>query len=125
MLDNVAQINSGLRYKEPPLMLRYADGRFRAAPLGDLPFVAGRGIAFGDLDNDGTVDAVMSVLDEHPLVLKGRPNANHWLTLALKGTRSNRFGIGVRVRAGRAAEADKETALFQNLRQERLKRSKP
>src|SRR5262249_7434650 len=89
-----------LRYKEPPLMLRYTDGRFRAVDVGSLPAVAGRGVAFGDLDNDGTIDAVMSVLGERPWMLKGKPNANRWLTLKLKGTRSNRFGLGARVRAG-------------------------
>jgi hypothetical protein len=100
VLDNVEQINSGLRYKEPPLMLRYAGGRFHAVELGNLPAIAGRGVAFGDLDNDGAIDAVISVLGEHPMVLKGKPSGNHWLTLRLKGTHGNRLALGARVRAG-------------------------
>ena len=41
------------------------------------------------------------VLGGPPLVILGRRNANHWLTLKLSGTRSNRDGIGAKVRIGR------------------------
>jgi hypothetical protein len=100
VLDNVEKINSSLRYLEPPGLYRNVAGKFEPADLGELPAVAGRGAAFGDMNNDGMMDAVVSVLGGHPLVLHGRRNANHWLTIRLVGTRSNRDGQGARVRAG-------------------------
>jgi len=101
VLDNVERIHSGLRYLEPPGLYRNVAGRFEKPVLGALPSVAGRGVAFGDLNNDGAMDAVMSVLGGHPIVLRGRPNKNHWLTLKLAGTRSNRDGLGAKVRIGK------------------------
>ncbi len=99
VLDNVDRIDSSLRYLEPPGLYRNAgEGRFERASLPPLASVAGRGVAFGDLNNDGRMDAVISVLGGKPLVLTGRPGKEHWLTLQLEGTRSNRDGIGAKVR---------------------------
>ena len=57
----------------------------------------GRGLAIGDLDNDGRVDALI-VADNEPLVyLHNRTAAGHFLTIALEGTKSNRDGVGARV----------------------------
>ncbi len=53
VLDNVEQIHSGLRYLEPPVLYRNLEGRFQKSDLGALPAIAGRGAAFGDLNNDG------------------------------------------------------------------------
>ena len=56
-------------------------------------------MAFGDLDNDGRIDAVVSVLGGEPEVLKNvSTGQNHWLILRLEGTRSNRMGLGAQVR---------------------------
>jgi hypothetical protein len=63
--------------------------------------VAGRGAAIGDVNNDGSLDAVVAVLGGHPLLLRGHPNGNHWLTLKLVGTKSNRDAMGAKVRVGR------------------------
>ena len=60
--------------------------------------MAGRGAAFGDLNNDGSLDAVVSVLGGHPLIIRNRPSPHHWLTLQLQGTKSNRDGLGARVK---------------------------
>jgi enediyne biosynthesis protein E4 len=60
---------------------------------------AGRGAAFGDYDDDGSVDiAINNVHDRPDLYRTLRRNENHWLTLKLVGTRSNRSAIGARVR---------------------------
>jgi hypothetical protein len=101
VLDNVEKIHSGLRYLEPPALFRNVAGRFEKADLGEMPSVAGRGAAFGDLNNDGSVDAVMSVLGGPPLVLLNRSGKNHWLTLKLVGVKSNRDGMGARIKAGK------------------------
>ena len=101
VLDNVEQIHSGLRYLEPPVLYRNLEGRFQKSDLGALPAIAGRGAAFGDLNNDGAVDVIVSVLGGNPIVMMGRPNENHWLTLKLTGTRSPRDGQGAVVRIGR------------------------
>ena len=55
------------------------------------------GLAIGDLDNDGRVDALV-VADNEPLVyLHNRTAGGHFLTIALEGTKSNRDGVGARV----------------------------
>jgi hypothetical protein len=63
-----------------------------------------RGAAFGDLDNDGRVDAVVSAL-EAPLEIwrNVSPTANHWLLVEAVGTRGNRHGIGTRLRVTAAS----------------------
>jgi enediyne biosynthesis protein E4 len=56
-----------------------------------------RGLAAGDLDNDGRIDLVMTSLDEPPSVLMNRTTPGNWLLVKLKGTRTNRSAIGARV----------------------------
>ncbi len=60
---------------------------------------AHRGVAFGDFDNDGRIDAVVSVLGAPARVFRNiSPGGNHWLILKLEGSRSNRMGLGAQVR---------------------------
>jgi hypothetical protein len=62
-----------------------------------------RGAAFGDIDNDGDIDALVINMNDRPTVLRNDTRrGNHWLTLALTGTRSNRNALGaiVRIEAG-------------------------
>jgi len=58
-----------------------------------------RGAAFGDFDNDGDIDAVVLNLDDRPSLLRNdTPRTAHWITLRLQGTKSNRDGIGAKIR---------------------------
>jgi hypothetical protein len=62
---------------------------------------AHRGSAFGDFNGDGKIDVVVSSLGEPAELWENTsPGTNHWLILRLVGTRSNRDGIGARIRIG-------------------------
>jgi hypothetical protein len=76
-------------------------GRFRHATdeIGGQLLVqkSSRGTAFGDYDNDGDIDMLVSVLDEGPMLLRNDTAGGHWVTLRLEGTVSNRSAIGAKV----------------------------
>ena len=97
VLDNVEQIDPSLHYLERPLLAMNHNGRFERVESGDSTPWAARGAAFGDLNNDGWQDVVMTALGERPQVFMNRGGKNHWLTITLRGTRSNRDGYGARV----------------------------
>jgi hypothetical protein len=97
VLDNVEKIDPSLHYLEPTLLALNHDGRFEQADPGTQALLAGRGAAFGDLNNDGWIDVVTTVLGEHPHIFKNRGGSAHWLTITLHGTRGNRDGLGARV----------------------------
>ena len=66
-----------------------------------------RGAAYGDFNHDGKLDMVVTALSAPAEIwINDSPNHNHWLELALRGTKSNRDGIGARIRIdGRRANA--------------------
>ncbi len=97
VMDNVEQIDPSMHYREPPLLALNRDGRFERADSGMNTALAGRGAAFGDLNNDGWQDVVMTELGGSPVVLRNHGGKQHWITLSLQGVRSNREGIGARV----------------------------
>ncbi len=97
VLDNVEAIDPSLHYLEPTLLALNHNGRFERVDAGTDALVAGRGTAFGDLNNDGWIDAVTTVLGAHPQFFYNRGGSAHWLTITLRGTRSNRDGLGARV----------------------------
>jgi enediyne biosynthesis protein E4 len=97
VFDNVKLYDTSLSYREPPLLALNRKARFeRADPGSSLP-VAGRGAAFGDLNNDGWMDAITTSLGERPQLFLNRGGESHWLTITLRGKRSNRDGYGARV----------------------------
>jgi len=96
-LDNVEKYDPSLQYREPPLLALNRAGHFEQAEVGSEVPVAGRGAAFGDLNNDGWMDVVTTSLGEHPQFFLNRGGQLHWLTITLHGKRSNRDGYGARV----------------------------
>ena len=102
-LDTIEKTNPQLHYREPMLLLRNTGKGFVdvSADSGSVFHQAwvGRGMALGDIDNDGRIDAVVAT-NGGPLhiIHNETPTANHWLTLKLVGHRSNRDGIGAEVK---------------------------
>ena len=97
VLDNVEQIDPSLHYWELPMLAMNHTGRFERADSGSDSPTAGRGAAFGDLNNDGWQDVVMTSLGGPPQIFFSRGGKQHWLVISLRGTRSNRDGFGARV----------------------------
>jgi hypothetical protein len=100
----IAGRNLHISYKQPKLVYRnLRNGRFedvsaRSGPGISAPHVS-RGCAFGDFDNDGDIDVVVSNLDGRPSLLRNNGgNRNNWMIVKCIGTRSNRSAIGARVR---------------------------
>jgi enediyne biosynthesis protein E4 len=101
---DINRIQPKVVYREPPLMFRNA-GKGRFDNVSDnlgadfrRPIV-GRGAAYADYDRDGDLDLLINTNDG-PAVLYTNEggNRNHWLTVRLNGTRSNRSGLGAVVR---------------------------
>jgi hypothetical protein len=69
------------------------------AGLDAAPAARHRGCAFGDLDGDGRIDVVTTALGQEAEIWMNRSQqSGHWLDIALRGTKSNRDGIGTRVK---------------------------
>jgi hypothetical protein len=93
----------GSNYKEPRILYRNnGDGTFTdisaSAGPGITTVASSRGLAVGDLWNDGRISAVISNMNAAPSLLVNQVrNSNHWIAIRLVGTKSNRDGIGARI----------------------------
>ena len=102
-IDNIQLNFPQLRYKEPLLLLHnnghgFTDVSGKSGEVFQQAWV-GRGVAIGDIDNDGRQDVVVSTNDGPAYILHNEtPTGNHWLTLALVGHTSNRDGIGAEIK---------------------------
>jgi hypothetical protein len=109
VLDTIELTAPNLKYRQPPLLLRNDKGSFARVPAAAAGSVfrsaaSGRGAAFGDLDNDGYVDIVVSNMGQAPVILRNTASRrNHWLRIRLEGARANRDGIGCRVKVTMAS----------------------
>jgi len=101
-LDTVELTSPNLHYREPMSLIRntgngFVDVSAESGSAFQQPWVE-RGLAVGDIDNDGRVDAVVTTNDGGLHVLHNETaTTNHWLTLKLVGHKSNRDGIGAEV----------------------------
>jgi enediyne biosynthesis protein E4 len=101
--DDIEQREPGTKYAQPTLLFHnQRDGTFAEVGLaGGLPFatsIVGRGVAVGDIDNDGRLDALITANNGKAMLWHNQTRTpDHWLTLKLQGTRSNRDGIGAMI----------------------------
>ncbi len=100
----VDQLPSGGGYRQPGLLqMNQKDGTFCDASDEAGPALmerrVSRGLAVGDLFNDGNMDVVVEDLDGKPMILRnhGVPG-NHWVSFELDGTKSNRAALNARIR---------------------------
>jgi hypothetical protein len=99
---DIQKDNPQLHYLEPPMLLRnsghgYLDISSQLGEISNLP-MAGRGLATGDLDNDGRTDVVIASNDGRAFALHNETRTtHHWITLELVGGPSNRDAIGAEV----------------------------
>ncbi|MDE3188413.1 MAG: CRTAC1 family protein [Acidobacteriota bacterium] len=110
--------NWGTSWKQRPLLFRNMGGKmFDPVPAvegtGLGLVIAGRGMATGDLFNNGKLDAVINVMDGHPVLLKDVSNdTNHWLELKLVGgPKSPRDAVGSTVYVTANAMKQREDVL--------------
>lgn len=104
----------GTKYQEPMLLFENQhNGTFKniskqVGPAIQIPRV-GRGVACGDLFNDGRIEIVVENLTGEPVILQPQGLApNHWISVQLEGTQSNRLGLNARVKltAGDLVQTD-------------------
>jgi enediyne biosynthesis protein E4 len=112
----VDSIPGGITYRQPIQLFRNArNGSFEdvSAALASIPAESRRGAAFGDLNNDGSIDVVMVNVGAAPtLLLNQNEDHNHRVLFKLVGTKSNKSAIGARVtvRAGKVAQLNEVRA---------------
>ena len=100
----VEQLKTEAGYPQRKLLYRnLRNGRFEDVSMragdGISAPIASRGCAFGDFDNDGDIDMVVNPVNDFPQLLRcDSRTQNNWIKVKTIGTKSNRSGIGARIR---------------------------
>jgi hypothetical protein len=100
----VVQLRTEAAYAQRKLLYRnMRNGRFEDVSMQAGPGISvaapARGCAFGDFDNDGDIDVVVNCVNDYPQLLRcDSSTGNHWIKIRTIGTKSNRSGIGARIR---------------------------
>jgi hypothetical protein len=100
----VVQLRTEAAYAQRKLLYRnLRNGRFEDVSMQAGPGIStpapARGCAFGDFDNDGDIDVVVNCVNDYPQLLRCDSNTgNHWIKIRTIGTKSNRSGIGARIK---------------------------
>ena len=114
VFPEVDRLGIDIRFRDHAILYRnLGGGKFEditaAAGRGLAERQSARGAAFADYDNDGAVEVLINNQNAPPTLLRQTAKAaNHWITLKLVGTRSNRSALGAKVRvvAGALAQTD-------------------
>ena len=102
--DNIERYDDNAMYLvQNILLMNTGDGKFidvsEQSGDGMLVKLSSRGAGFDDLDNDGDVDVVILNSRREPTILRNdSPSKGHWIQVRLRGTKSNRDGVGAHVK---------------------------
>ena len=103
-VNDLIELFKPIHYKQPnSVFANLGNGTFRdvSTEAGFNLARAHRGSAFADFDGDGKIDIVVSALGEPSELWKNvSPDTNDWIIMKLVGTKSNRDGIGAKIRLG-------------------------
>ncbi len=103
IIDNIQLFNDSLKYAQRDFLFEnLGNGKFKDAGRQHGAYFSqeyvGRGMALADMDGDGDLDVAVSNSDQRAILLRNDGgNGRHWLRIKLRGTRSNRDGIGAKV----------------------------
>jgi hypothetical protein len=104
VFPEVEKLHIDIHYKDRAILYQnLGNGKFSEISKDAGPALSelhsARGAAFGDIDNDGTLEVAVNNQNEAPSLFKqAHKAAGHWLILKLEGTVSNRSAIGARVK---------------------------
>jgi hypothetical protein len=100
----IDRLSMDIHYRQPKSVYwNLRNGRFQnvSQQLGEaiLHPISARGCAFGDFDNDGDLDVLLNPVNDYPELLRcDSSTGNHWIKIRTIGTKSNRSGIGARLK---------------------------